>query len=610
MEEALFEIVNAIQLRQQPDSAWLDKLVRRRNREMHDGTRQVAKRRLLPAYLRMRDHSPEKLASWGVVPGDETDEAVVRLLKAKPRRTASGVATITILTKPWPCSGNCIYCPNDMRMPKSYLSDEPACQRAERNFFDPYMQVAARLRVLNDMGHVTDKIELIVLGGTFDDYPKEYQLWFVSEAFRALNDDDSVRAKEYSKRQKFYEECGVLNAPDALSEFVFESQEKVNVGELSYNKAFEQLYEHDAWKYASNIQHASIEDLERQHVLNELAAHRVVGLVVETRPDAISLDSLLFLRRLGCTKVQMGIQSLDQRILNINARGVTVGQIAESFKLLRLLGFKSHIHFMVNLMGATPESDIAEYRQLVQDPRFIPDEVKLYPCCLVESARLTESYESGEWVPYKEADLMRILVSDVFATPPFTRISRMIRDISATDILAGNKKTNLRQMVEQDVANSAAKMSVQEMRLREISTNDVSPADLHMETISYETTVSEERFLQWVTDGNKLAGFLRLSLPKAEAIEDLSSETECFPIGMGEAMIREVHIYGKVARLHEGGESAQHAGLGRYLIDEACKQAAAEGYTAANVISAIGTRQYYRSLGFEDVGLYQRRKLV
>ena len=170
MEAAIQEIIAAIKAQDRPlDAAWLDKLVRRHNRVTHDGTRRVAKRRLLPYYLGVKANDPERWSSWDVDP--DTEEVLLRLLKMKPRRTASGVATITVITKPWTCSSNCLYCPNDVRMPKSYLSDEPACQRAERNYFDPYLQVRSRLTALSEMGHVTDKIELIVLGGTWSDYP-------------------------------------------------------------------------------------------------------------------------------------------------------------------------------------------------------------------------------------------------------------------------------------------------------------------------------------------------------------------------------------------------------------------------------------------------------
>ena len=161
-------------------------LVRAANRGISDNADHIAKKHLMPFYLRVKADDPARWESWGI--GSDIERKLLRLLQVKPRRTASGVATIAVITKPWPCASDCLYCPNDLRMPKSYVADEPACQRAERNWFDPYLQVASRLRALNEMGHVTDKVELIILGGTWNDYPAGYRRWFVCELFRALNE--------------------------------------------------------------------------------------------------------------------------------------------------------------------------------------------------------------------------------------------------------------------------------------------------------------------------------------------------------------------------------------------------------------------------------------
>lgn len=615
MEEALLEIIAALEAGEDVDAVWLDKLVRRHNRAAHDGTRQVAKRRLLPFYLRVKAEEPERWAAWNI--SEATDAALVRLLQAKPRRTASGVATITVLTKPWPCSGACVFCPNDIRMPKSYLSDEPACQRAERCWFDPFLQVAARLRALTAMGHVTDKVELIVLGGTWSDYPESYQRWFTGELFRALNLSDEERVREATERRTWYERRGLPRDRDALAAAAAPLQQRIDAGELTYNEAWREAYGEEEVP-----QSCSWDDLFALHRANETAPKRVVGLVVETRPDLVTAEACRTLRALGCTKVQIGIQSLNDETLAANGRAITSARIADAMALLRQFGFKSHVHFMVNLLGADPVSDIADYRRLVTDPAFLPDEVKLYPCCLVESAQLTDCYEAGCWRPYTEEELVEVLVQDVLATPPWTRISRMIRDISATDILVGNKKTNLRQVVE--AAVDATDEEVAEIRSREISVEGAAVGDLSLQTIAYQTATTEERFLEWITPENKIAGFCRLSLPTAlprdtanesspPPIKSEQSEARgsslASPSAPQEAMIREVHVYGKVAALHRTGEGTQHLGLGRALVEEACAQATAAGYTAINVISAVGTRVYYRNLGFKDAGLYQKRPL-
>lgn len=577
-------------------------------------SRLYSKKKLLPFYLRTKERDPETWAAWNVTP--ELEQQLITLLQVKPRRSASGVATITVITKPWKCGGACIYCPNDLRMPKSYLSDEPACQRAERNYFDPYLQVASRLRALAQMGHVTDKIELIVLGGTWSDYPRDYQIWFITELFRALN-DAGVNARD---RRAFYKQHGLSYEKDDLVAFTCEAQQRVDSGELTYNEAMIDLYETgEPWTRVSREQRATLEDLIREHERNERARHRVVGLVVETHPNLITPGMLTFLRTLGATKVQMGIQSLEQRIHDINGRPVTVEQIERALDLTRLFGFKTHTHFMVNLLGATPESDKADFARFVTETPYQPDEIKLYPCALVRGTELCTRYDAGEWQPYDEETLVDVLVADVLATPGFTRISRMIRDFSAHDIEAGNKKVNLRQLVEARAEEIVAvrratthaptgehdARGIQEIRHREISTQDVEVGELALDVIPYETTSTREFFLQWVTPENKIAGFLRLSLPKPEAFETYSP----LPINPGEAMIREVHVYGRASSLHKAGTSAQHRGLGKQLIERACQLARENNYQKINVISAIGTREYYRALGFVDNGLYQQRTL-
>ena len=300
------------------------------------------------------------------------------------------------------------------------------------------------------------------------------------------------------------------------------TQRAVDAGKLTYNQAVAHLYAgSSAWCQAAKWQRATLADLEREHARNERARHRVVGLVVETRPDAITPEALVHIRRLGATKIQMGVQSVDQHILDKNGRNTTVGQIEQAFSLLRLFGFKIHAHAMVNLLGATPQSDRADYRRFVTDPAFQPDEVKLYPCALIESARLRERYEAGEWVPYTEDELVGVLADDVLATPAFCRVSRMIRDFSSGDIMAGNKKPNLRQMVEERLARASAAggAPVREIRYREIATSEVDVDALTLDVVPYETRATSERFLQWVTPEGRIAGFLR-ALPAPPAIGD------------------------------------------------------------------------------------------
>lgn len=631
MEEIILQILDALRRGETVDDRALVKLVHAQARRAGGDKRAFAKRRLLPFYQRVKREDPERWARWGITP--ELEEGLIKVLRMKPRRSASGVATITVITKPWPCSGSCIFCPSDVRMPKSYLADEPACARAEQACFDPYLQVSARLTALSQMGHATDKIELIVLGGTWSDYPVEYQIWFMRELFRALNDDATVGESGSSARVGSSDESGAASAlpgsgaasasfdlaaaPAPLDPVATEAvQREVTDGRLSYNQAVAQLYgTSTAWREAARVQTATMDELEREQRRNETARHRVVGLVIETRPDAITPEALVSIRRMGATKIQMGVQSVDQRVLDANGRGIRVAQIERAFSLLRLFGFKIHAHFMVNLLGSTPEADRLDYQRFVAELAFQPDEVKLYPCALIESSRLLGRYEAGEWRPYTEDELVGVLIDDVLVTPAYCRVSRMIRDFSSGDIMAGNKKPNLRQMVESRLRERSEQTGerVQEIRFREIATSDVDVRALRLEVVPYETPATSERFLQWVTPEGRIAGFLRLSLPKAAAVEALASELRAAgcepPVRPGEAMIREVHVYGMAARVGEEGGAAQHHGLGRKLVERACELACEAGYERINVISAVGTREYYRHLGFYDHGLYQQCKI-
>lgn len=617
MDELILDILKQLRDGSQGalDTHQLEMLINSHNSGIDSSTRStereklIPKRAILPYFLQVKQNNDELWQSWNVTP--ELEERFIRSVRMKPRRTASGVATITVITRPHTCSSNCIYCPCDLRMPKSYLANEPACQRAELTFFDPYVQVAARLQALHQMGHSTDKVELIVLGGTWSDYPEGYQYWFIKELFRALNEWPNSPS-HIQERLNWYTSFGLQNSEEALSSFVAEQQAAVFDDTATYNQAFHKLYDtsqphQSAW---SQMQSTYDELVEQQHV-NETAAARVVGLVIETRPDTITPDNLRMFRQLGCTKIQIGIQSTRQEILDANQRQMSVAQIKRAFSLIRLYGFKIHSHLMVNLLGATPEADKQDFKTFVTDPGFLPDEIKLYPCALVSGTQLVQKYHEGAWQPYNKDELVDVLVQDVLATPPYVRISRMIRDISATDILVGNKHTNLRQMVEQELAAKDVASRVQEIRFREINQQQVSAAELTLQDFVYTTAVSDEHFLQWVTADNKIAGFCRLSLPHwdkliAGACDVTANELLVQP---GQAMIRELHVYGQALSLGSEGMSAQHQGLGQKLLAKASSIAAEAGYTSLNVISSIGTRAYYRAQGFTDAGLYQQKAL-
>jgi len=472
------------------------------------------------------------------------DPALLAAIRLKPVRTLSGVTTVTVLTKPYPCPGKCIFCPDEVRMPKSYLSDEPGAMRAVENDFDPYAQVRSRLEALTAVGHPTDKVELLILGGTFSSYRRDYQAWFVRRCFDAMNE---TRRTE---------------------------------GETEPDK---------------NPADAELERLEAAQRLNEAAPHRNVGLVVETRPDEITPDELAWFRRLGVTKVQMGAQSLDDRILALNQRGHTLAETHRAVALVRAAGFKVVLHWMPNLLGATVDSDRADFARLWDG--LCPDEIKIYPCQLLENAPLFAYWQRGEYRPYTTGELVGLIADVKPSIPRYCRVNRVIRDIPSTHVVAGNKRTSLRQDVHAELARRGTRCEC--IRCREVGDEPVRPGALRLDDLVYAADGAEEHFLSFITPDDRLAGFLRLSLPGADAPNPGLADLD------GAALVREVHVYGQ--SLPVGAEqhgAAQHAGLGTRLLVEAERLAAGRGFARLAVIAAVGTRAYYLERGFGRGELY------
>lgn len=483
-------------------------------------------------------HAYRTLADAGKL---TSDPAVVARLQRKPTRTLSGVTPVAVLTKPYACPGRCIFCPTDELMPKSYLRDEPGAQRAYLEQFDPYAQTAGRIAALESIAHATDKIELLILGGTWSAYPRTYQAWFVHRCLDAMNEQETP-------------------------------------------------------------------DLAAAQQANQHAPHRNVGLVIETRPDWITPDEVRWLRTLGVTKVQLGIQSLDDRILALNQRGHTVEDSRRAVRLLRAAGFKLHLHWMPNLLGATPASDLADFQRLWSDPALRPDELKIYPCSLLAGTELMGYWERGEYAPYAEADLVDLLVQCKTAVPPDCRLNRVIRDIPSGNIVAGNRTVNLRQVVQRELARRGR--HCQCIRCREVRGQRVDAAALRIDALSNSTDTSVEWFVRALTPEERLAGFLRLSLPRPFGDSNPLDAADVIDEIRGHAMIREVHVYGPALALGSTSRGeAQHIGVGGRLITTAQEIAAGHGFTRLAVIAATGTRAYYRRHGFALGELYMAKEL-
>ena len=477
----------------------------------------------------------------------QPDRVLLERIRMKPMRTLSGVTTVTVLTKPYPCPGKCIFCPTDVRMPKSYLPDEPGAMRALEHQFDPYEQVHNRIRALTNLGHPTDKIELLILGGTWSSYRRDYQEWFVKRCFDAMN----------------------TPLPAASPHLTLSNGEDEG-------------------------------GLDSAHSINESAPHRNVGLVIETRPDEINPDELRWLRRLGVTKVQMGAQSFDDRILEINKRGHDVDSTRKATALLRAAGFKIVLHWMPNLLGATPESDRADFARLWAG--FCPDEIKIYPNQLLVNAELYEYWQRGEFHPYTTEELVSLIADIKPSIPRYCRVNRVIRDIPGNNVVEGNTRTSLRQ----DIQNEMKKCGThcQCVRCREVRGRTVDSKSLRLDDHVYQAGFAEEHFISFVTPEDGLAGFIRLSLPAKDSPSTGMADLD------GAALIREVHVYGQ--SLEVGAEksgAAQHMGLGTRLLEAAEETARRNGFSRVAVISAVGTRQYYLERGFERGEYYLVKKI-
>jgi elongator complex protein 3 len=473
-----------------------------------------------------------------------TDPDLIEIFKTRSIRTESGVAPFAVMMKPHYCPGNCVYCPLEEGMPKSYLSDEPAAQRAKQLNFDSMKQVEMRLKQLELTGHITDKIDLIVIGGTFSAYPDEYKKEFFKGMYDGVNGEVSESLEEAIKR-------------------------------------------------------------------NETAKNRIVGISVETRPDWVTEEEVKLWRKMGVTKVQLGVQAFDEKILKKIERGHSLDAVAEATRMCRNAGLKICFHFMPNLPGSDPEKDIEMAKIMFDDPRFGPDYIKVYPAMVIPGTELFKMWERGEYESYVDLELRRVLKAVKALTPKWCRIDRLVRDISKKWVSSGSLATNMRQMIQEDLKKE--KIFCKCIRCREVR-GGVYDASVELLVDERESLGGKELFLSFESFGDaqdksagKLFSMLRLRLPeKGEKV--LFEELE------NAAIVREVHTYGQVKELEktqkvensktQNDGLSQHRGLGKRLLVKAEEIAMERGYEKMAIISAIGTREYYRKLGYELVGEY------
>ncbi|OIO45999.1 tRNA uridine(34) 5-carboxymethylaminomethyl modification radical SAM/GNAT enzyme Elp3 [bacterium (Candidatus Gribaldobacteria) CG23_combo_of_CG06-09_8_20_14_all_37_87_8] len=476
------------------------------------------------------------------------NKGLEQALKTRPVRSLSGIVNVSILTKPWPCKGKCLFCPSQKDLPKSYLKEEPACQRAILTKFSPKKQVITRLLSLELTGHPIDKIELRIIGGTWHYYPLAYRKWFIKECFRACN--NFTKAKNSKSK--------VLNS--------------------------------------KQIPNNKIQMLKREQKKNETAKARIIGITIETRPDCIDEKAIQKMRELGITRVELGVQNVFNDILQTNQRGHSVADIAKATLLLKEAGFKVSYQLMPNLPGSSLKKDLESFKSVFQDQRFRPDLIKIYPLALLKNTGVYQLYQKGKFKPYTEKQLLKLLIALKKETPLWVRIERVIRDIPKKYIVEGGAQiSNLRELVQEGLKREGTKCKC--IRCREVGTNYNPKDKLYLFKEEYLASEGKEFFLSFETKNReKLYALLRLRLP-------LKNEG---------AIIREIHTYGQMAEVSSGlptGAFAQHKGLGKKLMQEAEKIALDADFKKIAVIAGVGVRGYYRKLGYHLKDTYMLKYL-
>jgi elongator complex protein 3 len=457
----------------------------------------------------------------------------------KYTRTISGVTPVAVMTLPMECPGQCIYCPSYLATPQSYTPDSPAVLRAKECGFNANRQVNTRLKALSQMGHPTEKVELIVMGGTFMAYPKDYQYKFIKGCFDALNGTES----------------------------------------------------------------ATLEAAKR---LNETAKHRCTGLCIETRPDWCGREEINRMLDFGTTRVELGVQTLDDNIYHLIRRGHQVDAVVTATTLLKEHGFKVHYHWMPGLPGLTPERDLELAQHLFSQSRFQPDGLKLYPTMVVKGTELEKWYQEERYRPYDNVTMINLLADIKAMVPKYVRISRVLRDIPPKFIVDG-LKDSVRDLVRQRMEQQATECKC--IRCREYghrARNGQKIGDPWMVRMDYDASEGRELFLSFEDENETLFGLLRMRIQSKPPASLNWRNIE------NSALIRELHIYGPEVPLNQQiEEAAQHKGLGKALLKEAERIAVQEFQIKRMIVlSGVGTKEYYRSeCGYSTQGDYMVKKL-
>ena len=506
----------------------------------------------VPSDADILEHAPEDIY-----------DIVEPILRTKPMRTISGVAPVAVMTSPEKCPhGTCNYCPGGVEFgsAQSYTGFEPAALRAATYDFNPYLQAQSRLEQLTAIGHPTDKIDLIIMGGTFTAREHDYQNWFISGCFNALNAQPNFDEKK---------------------------------------------------------------ELNQLKTENEEAKHRCIGMTIETRPDWCKKPQVDQILDLGGTRVELGVQTVFDDVLKDVCRGHTVADSIEATRILKDSGLKVCYHMMPGLPGVSPERDKETFNRIFSDPSFRPDMLKIYPTLVVKGTELYERWQKGEYEALTTEKAVDLIVHLKTHLPGWVRIQRIQRDIPVQYIEGGVTKSNLRQLVNVALEKSGKKCSCIRCReVGHKSLQGIMPEDeyIKLKTDKYIASEGDEIFMSYEdTKNDLLIAFVRLRLPSENTHrlefynnDKTSTSSKDRPHS---AIIRELKVFGPMVPIGnehkaDSEDAWQHRGYGQLLLQES-ERYAAEHWDAKKllVMSGVGVKQYYAKLGYQKHGVYMSKML-
>ena len=511
---------------------------------------------------------------------DESNKEIFKnILLSKPVRTLSGVAPIAVMTKPIACAhGKCTFCPGGPKssfgdVPQSYTGNEPSTMRAIRSNYDPYLIVFNRIEQYILLNHIPDKAEIIIQGGTFCSFPKDYQDEVVIYILKAMNDFSEMffinDKLDFDKFKDFFELPGSVK----------DKERGLKIAEKIL-------------KFKGNS------TIEKEQLRNETSKIRSTALVIETKPDWCMESEIDEILKLGTTRVELGIQTLKDDVLKATNRGHNIQDSIRSIQLLKDSFLKFTTHCMPGLPNTTRDEDINMFKELFSNNDYKPDGLKIYPCIVMPGTPLYLQYKQGLFTPLSTEQGAEIIAECKKFIEPYCRVYRVNRDIPTKVTEAGIGHTNLRQFIDKELVKKNIKCKC--IRCREPMGKEVDYDSIIIKKDYYDSSNGKEVFISIVDSKNDiLLGFCRLRKPYKPFRPEITSYS---------AGIRELHVYGQATPIGESG-IVQHRGYGKKLMEEAEKIAKEWNCDKLLVISGIGVKEYYKKLGYSKDGVYMSKRL-